>query len=151
MDFYALAQEKYNEFLSVVSGYEESNYLNPIPVSENITKSPYTPSISYSYSYDNRIDFSSGELKNLSFQITDSLPIEKTEIVESNNGFASQITVARTLGKLQVSASCEETAEKLDKLKEVSSGFLLGKNCQIFEENWNTGDSTTSYQIGSYY
>jgi len=151
LNFYALAQEKYSEFIDVVSGYETSKYLNPIPLSESVTKNPYTPNITYSYSYDNRVDISSGQLKNLSIQITDTLPISKTQIQESNNGFATQQTVSRTLGKLQVSASCEETGAKLPLLKQVSSGYLFGKNCQIFEENWNTGDSTTSYQIGSYY
>lgn len=151
INFYALSQEKYSDFLDVNTGYETSKYLNPIPLTESVTKAPFIPSISYSYSYDNRIDVSSGELKNLQITITDSLPIAKTEIKESNNGFASQETIARTLGRIQVAASCEEKADKLIKLKQISSGFLLGKNCQIFEEGQVTGDATISYNIGSYY
>ena len=151
LNFYALALEKYSEFLDVVSGYEVSKYLNPIPISESVTKSPFVPSINYSYSYDNRIDLSSGELRNLSIQITDAIPLARTEIKESNNGFASQETISRTLGKFQVAATCEENATKMTKLKQVSSGLLIGKNCQIFEESLSTGDSTISYNIGSYY
>ena len=151
LDFYALAAEKYSDFLDVVSGYEVSKYLNPIPLSESITKSPFVPSINYSYSYDNRIDYSSGELRNLSIQITDSLPIAKTQLAESNNGFASQQTVSRTLGRISISTSCEENYSKLAKLKEIATGFLAGKNCQVFEESLTTGNSNISYNIGSYY
>jgi hypothetical protein len=151
INFYALAQQKYGEFIESVSGYEESKYLSPIPIGESITKSPYEPSISYSYSYDNKIDYSSGQLRNLSFQITDNLPISITKYLESNNGFASQEVISRSLGKASVSSSCEENADKLETLKQVASELILGKNCQIFEENWATGDASISYQIGSYY
>lgn len=151
LNFYALTWAKYSEFLDVVSGYETSKYLNPIPVSESVTKSPFVPSISYSLSYDNRPDLSSGELRNLKIQITDSLPIPITQIKESNNGFSSQEVISRNLGKFSVSASCEEDGSKLNKLKQISTGLMIGKLCQIFSENWNTGSSTIDYSVSSYY
>jgi hypothetical protein len=150
-NFYNLAFEQYSGFLDVVSGYETSKYLNPVPLTESITKSPFVPNITYSYSYDNKIDYSSGQLKNLTFSISDSLPISRTRIDESNNGFATQETVMRTLGRISISSNAQESASKLGLLSGIASGFLIGKNCQIFENNWTTGDSAINYSISSYY
>jgi hypothetical protein len=150
-NFYNLALAEYSAFIDVVSGYEVSKYLNPIPLTESITKNPFTQNISYSFSYDNKVDYSSGQLKNLSFSITDSLPIPKTRIDESNNGFATQETVTRTLGKISVNSSAQETATGLLLLSGIVEEFLIGKKCQVFDNNWTTGDSSINYSISSYY
>lgn len=150
-NFYNLAFAQYSGFLEAVSGYEISKYLNPVPITENVTKNPFVPNISYSFSYDNKIDYSSGELKGLKFSINESLPIARTRLDESNNGYATQQTVNRTLGKISVSASADEPAAKLPTLSGIASGFLVGKDVQIFENNWTTGDSNISYSISSYY
>jgi hypothetical protein len=150
-NFYNLAFAQYSGFLNVISGYETSKYLNPIPITESVTKNPFAQNIVYSYSYDNKVDYSSGQLKNLTFSITDSLPISRTRIDESNNGFATQETVSRVLGRISVTSSAQESASKLGLLSGVASQFLIGKNCQIFENNWTTGDSSINYSISSYY
>lgn len=150
-NFYNLAFAQYSGFIDVVPEYEISKYLNPIPLTESVTKSPFVPSISYSFSYDNKVDYSSGQLKNLTFSISDSLPISRTRIDESNNGYATQETVTRTLGRITVNSSAQESANKLGLLSGVASVFLIDKNCQIFENNWTTGDSAINYSISSYY
>lgn len=149
LNIYALAQKEYSDFLDVITDYESSKYLNEDPTQENITKNPYTPVISYSYVYDNRVDYSNGDLKNFTFQITDSKPIMITETRESNAGFASQETY-ETLGKIQISSSSDNGEDKLNTLKDLSSG-LLYKKCHTYEENWTTEESKISYQTSSYY
>lgn len=150
-NFYNLALAKYSSFLNVVSDYETSTYLNPIPVTESVTKSPYIPNITYSYSYDNKVDYSFGQLRGLKFTISDSVPMVRTRIDESNNGYATQETVSRTLGRISVNASAEEPANKLETLSGLVSEFLIGKDCQIFENNSTTSDSAINYSISSYY
>lgn len=150
-NFYNLAFAQYSGFLNIVSEYETSKYLNPIPITESVTKSPYIPNIAYSYSYDNKVDYSSGQLKGLKFTISDSVPMARTRIDESNNGYATQETVSRTLGRISVNASAEEPSNKLEILSGLVDEFLIQKDCQIFENNWTTGDSAINYSISSYY
>lgn len=148
---YNLVREKYSNFISNVGIYEDSNYLNPIPVSESVTKSPFVPSISYSYSYDNNFDLSNGSLKNLQVQITNVVPIARKEIKESNNGFSIQTTANKLLGRIQISSSCDENEDKLEDLKDVAIELVAEKDFQKFEESEETSDSNIAYNVGYYY
>lgn len=149
LDFYSLAFAKYTKFISG-SNYDISTYLNPNAVTESTTKSPYIPSISYSFSYNNKEDYGNG-LLNVIIDLTDNLPIKRTEFLESNGGFASQETVTKTLGRIQASASSSNSGSSFTYLSQACKNLMAGKLCQIFEESSGIADSSINYSVSSYY
>jgi hypothetical protein len=149
LDLYNLAWKEYSDFVDVISEYGESKYMNPNAVSESITKSPFVPSLSYSYGFDNKE--SSGNLRNLSVQITDQKPISGTTVKESNVGFSAQTLINRSLGKIEVSLSCDEEEDTLQKLRQEANSYLRDKNCQLIDESFNSGSDKISYNVGYHY
>lgn len=151
IDPYKIALEHYSDFLDVAPQYEEVKYLNPLATAESIKKSPFVPAINYSYEFDNSTDYSSGLLRNFTFNITDSKPLTKVNVKESVIGFASQTIVNRSLGEISIKSSCAEPATGLSLLKGITSGLLGAKKCQISSEEYTTGDSTIDYSISALY
>ena len=72
------------------------------------------------------IDPSNGDLTNCLVTISDSVPIIQTIIKPSVGGFAQQVVCERTLGNFSVSASSQDSGDKLDKLKGVVDGYMKG-------------------------
>jgi len=151
INFYNIASEKYTDFIGATNIYETSTYLNQIPISQKITKNPFEPSISYTYVYDNRIDYSNGQLENLEFSISDSLPIPVKEILESNNGFTTQETISKTLGQVTVNGSCNENKTKIAQLKSAIDALAKQSPCHIISTSTTEGDSSISYNKSFYY
>ena len=125
--------------------------MNQNPTSTKITKNPYKPSISYSYSYDNRVDYSNGQLKDLQFSISNSLPIPITEILESNNGFTTQQTISKTLGQVTINGSSNDDESKMGTLKSVLEAIPRNTSCQDISSSKTTSDSSISYSKSFYY
>ena len=148
--FLNLAIESLIDFRQDATGYHISgNFVNPEPLSKNITKNPADSTISYSVQFDNRVDLSSGSLSGLSITIQDKKPIELSGIVPSMVGFAKQKLVNRTLGEFSVSATCEASTGDLQKLMNVASGYSTG----IFStsESSSLNDQTISYNMSRFY
>ena len=123
-----LATQAFKSFISAKgSEYKVlSPRLSQSPVSFSENKSPFPCEISYNYQYNNIIDPSNGALTNCLVTISDSVPIVQETIKPSVLGFASQIVCERTLGKFSVSASSQDSGDKLDKLKGVVDGYMKG-------------------------
>ena len=151
INFYNIASEKYRDFIQATNIYETSTYLNQTPISQRITKNPFEPSISYTYVYDNRIDYSNGQLENLEFSISDSLPIPIKEILESNNGFTTQETISKSLGQITLNGSCNEDKSKTSQLKSVIDALPRTQSCHILSTSTTEGDSSISYSKSFYY
>jgi hypothetical protein len=152
INFYNLVSQRYSDFIQLTNNiYETSNYLNQNPTSTKITKNPYKPSISYSYSYDNRVDYSNGQLKDLQFSISNSLPIPITEILESNNGFTTQQTISKTLGQVTINGSSNDDESKMGTLKSVLEAIPRNTSCQDISSSKTTSDSSISYSKSFYY
>ena len=148
--FLNLAVENLRYFREDATGYYISgDYLNPTPVSSGVTKNPQQSFISYSVSFDNKIDLSSGDLSGLKVTITDKKPIELSGIVPSIHGFAKQKISNRTLGEYGVNANCEASTGTLSTLERVVSGYITG----IFDINKasNSTDQTLSLSWNRYY
>ena len=146
--FLNLAVESLQDFTGVVTGYDISgDYLNPTPLSKNITKDPAAGLISYSVAFNNAIDLSSGTLSGLKISITDTRPIIVSGIVPSIGGFAKQRLKNRSAGEYSISANCE--SGNLQILKDVVSGHMTG--IYVFGESSSVNDKTTSYNTSRYY
>lgn len=148
--FLNLAVEALQDFRADATGYHISgDYVNPIPNSKEITKNPYEAVVSYSLSFDNRVDLSSGQLSGLKINISDKRPIELSGIVPSIGGFAKQKITNRTLGEYNVTASCEEPTGQMDTLEQVVSGYLTG----VFDISKSQSDSESqiSFNWGRFY
>jgi hypothetical protein len=148
---YKIALEHYSDFLDVAPQYENVKYLSPLPIAESIKKNPFEPSIAYSYEYNNAIDYTSGLLRNYTFDITDEKPLTKVNVKQSVIGFATQTVVNRSLGQMSIRSSCAEPATGLPIIRNITSGLLGNKNCQISSEEYTTGDSTIDYSISALY
>ena len=136
--FFNLAVEALQNFREDATGYHISgDYINPDPVSKQITKDPHAVMVSYTVGFNNKIDLSSGQLSGLSLNISDKKPIELTSIVPSLAGFATQKISNRTLGEYSVSATCNEPTGSMDTLEQVVSGYLTG----VFDISKGEADS----------
>lgn len=148
--FLNLAIEALQDFTGDATGYHISgDYLNPIEVNKSINKNPQNSSISYSLSFDNRIDISSGTLSGLQVSIADKKPIELSGIVPSLGGFAKQKLIERTAGEITVNATCEAETGSLPQLKDVVSGHLTG--VFTFAEGSSVNENTLSFNMSRYY
>jgi|TARA_R110002020_G_scaffold158318_3_gene341477 hypothetical protein len=148
--FLNLAVEALRDFRADATGWHISgDYVNPVPLSKQITKNPSQSLISYAVGFDNRIDLSSGTLSGLKVDISDKKPIELSGIVPSLAGYAKQKLSNRTLGEYRVNASCEATTGQLETLEQVVSGYITG----IFDiaKSDSTSDKTISFSLSRYY
>ena len=148
--FFNLAVENFKYFREDATGYQISgDYLNPTPLSRQISKIPADSRIAYSLEFDNNVDLSSGTLTGLKVNIIDKKPLLKSGIVPSLAGFAKQIVSERTAGEYQVTATCEAETGNLQTLKDVVSGHMTG--IYTFSESSSVNDNTISYNTSRYY
>lgn len=146
IDPYGLALAEYQNFYSVSDIYDGNSYLNPDMTSESITKSPYVPSISYSYSYNNK---PSEGLKNLTVDYTDNKEMIRKDYIETLGGFST--TSTSLLGRNSVRASCQNSGEaSLSTLKGLVNSYLKDL-CVVSEESQTQGTSSLEYSKGGYY
>ncbi len=150
VDQRAIAVSALEKFSGVATGYEiNSSYVNEEPIDFSISKNPVENTISYNYNYSNQVDFSSGDLKNLSLNISNKQPIAVNNVQETISGVGASQVISRSLGNYSVSASCSEDGSKLDKLKEVVSGLCSGD--LLIQESYATGQNSISYNLAKYY
>jgi hypothetical protein len=118
---FALAKQGAIDFTSNVTGYLfDSSTLNPTPISTNVTKKPQDSMIDYQYSFDNRLDLSSGLLDNLALTVTDKRPLQVTRVAQSTHGFLTQLVNERTAGEYSIQGSCDNGFDDLP----VMSGII---------------------------
>lgn len=87
---FPIAQQHYSWFRNSELPYNQSD-LSDIFTSFSISKSPYSASIDYDYSYSNRPDFFSGLLRNVDLTIETTYPIPSYKIQPTtDNSFAVQ-------------------------------------------------------------
>jgi len=147
---YGLARDGFDDFISVATGYQfSSSYLRKEPVSFSINKDPNINEISYNYSYNNSIDYSSNQLKDFKATITDKVPIVLNKVQQTLIGFKANVVVNRTLGEYSISASANNGEEDLDKLVDVVSGLCSGKYKISDSHSINLND--ISYNLSKYY
>lgn len=150
VDQRAIAVSALEKFSGVATGYEiNSSYVNEEPIDFSISKNPVENTISYNYNYSNQVDFSSGDLKNLSLNISDRRPLAINNVQETISGFGVSQVISRSLGNYSVSATCNEDGSKLDKLKEYASGLCSGD--LLIQESYATGQNSISYNLAKYY
>ena len=148
--FLNFAVENLKHFTGDATGYYISGaYLNPTPTESGVTKNPNEGFISYTLSFTNKPDLSSGDLTGLQVSINDKKPIELSGIVPSTAGFAKQKIYNRTLGEYSVSASCEGDTGSLSALGRVVSGHITG----IYDRGKSSSstDETVSLDWGRFY
>jgi len=144
------AIEALQDFREVGTGYHISgNYVNSEAKSEDFSKDPNTSTITYSASFDNKVDLASGNLTGLQLSIADTKPIEKSGIVPSIGGFAKQLIMKRSAGQWAISATCEGGTGKMPELMDVVSGYSTG--VYKFSESSSLNDQTISYNLSRYY
>jgi hypothetical protein len=147
---YNIANKSLIDYSSVATGYKiKSSSLNVTPVNFSINKDANIPTISYSYQYDNRIDLSSGEFKNLDFKISDKKPVSIVNIKESLSGFAQQTTINKTLGEYSISLQAEESGNKLSGLKQFAEKYTKG--LYEIDKNESISNNSITYTIKKYY
>ncbi len=125
---YALAYKSYEDFNSGVSFYDFSTGLNPTAKSESVQKDPYNASISYSYSYDNSVDWSSGYLAEASATVEKTYSITQIIADETVGGGWNRQTGFSTLPQTSVSLNGSITGSMAPPLA-FASGYadtLLG-------------------------
>jgi hypothetical protein len=114
IDPFLIAKRALIDFTENVTGYmADSSTLNAEPIERTVTKKPFESSIEYSFTFDNKFDISSGILDNLSLQITDLKPIQLTSVMQSTEGFLTQLINERTAGSYSISAKSLDDANKL--------------------------------------
>ena len=77
--------------------------------------------MSYNYSYNNSVDFSNGDLKDLSLTIQDKAPLVINSVQETISGFKAVEVISRSLGNYSVSANCSNDGSKLNELKNLKN------------------------------
>ena len=150
IDQQAIAISALTDFSGVATGYEiNSSYVNQEPRSLSISKNPIENTISYNYTYNNQVDFSDGDLKDLSLNITDKQPLTVNNVQETIAGFKASQIISRSLGNYSVSATCSNDGSELETLKEFVSGFCSGD--YKIQESYSTGQNSISYNLSKYY
>ena len=148
--FLNLAIEALQDFRMDATGYHISgDYLNEVPLTKSITKTPENSTITYSVGFDNRIDLSSGTLSGLTIDITDKKPLQVSGIVPSLAGFSKQLLMNRTAGEYGVTANCESDSGDLQQMKNVVSGNMTG--FYTFEESSSIDNDTITFNTKRYY
>jgi len=152
---YSVVLDHYKNFVDL-DIYDCSGIYNLSPqvVNSNVTKNPFNSEINYSYVFDSNIDFTSGALKNSRFSINYNLPIAKTGIKETINGFATQKTHNRSLGEISLSASADNISgankANVTQLRYFGTG-LIAPNMELIEDNYQTSPETISINLKALY
>lgn len=107
INFRALAIKGFSDFIKVVTGYATSSGINSNPTTATINKDPFASNISYSYTYDNNFDISTGELINPRFSITKEHSIRTVFAEETINGGYSTQTGYITIPSLTIQGDAE--------------------------------------------
>jgi hypothetical protein len=115
----------------------------------SIDKNPIENTLIYNYNYTNEVDLSDGQLKNLKISISDNSPLQINSVQETISGFQASQVISRSLGKYSLSAKSDDSAQKLQTLKDVVSGFCSGSH--VISESFQTGENSISYNISKYY
>jgi hypothetical protein len=150
VDPYAIAKTAIEDFTGIATGYNfNSSYINPEPQNFSVTKDPVENKLSYSYSYLNSIDYSTGQLRDFNMTISDDKPLQKVAVQETISGFAASLITSRSLGKYSVAAQCNEQGDKLDTLKSIVSNYCEGS--YVISESYSTGESSINYSLSKYY
>jgi len=150
IDQLAIATTALNDFSGIATGYEfNSSYVNSEPISFSISKNPVDNTISYNYTYNNQVDFSDGDLKDLNLNIQDKKPLAINNVQETIGGFQASQMISRSLGNYSISANCSNDGSQLETLKEFVSGFCSGD--YIIAESYSTGQNSISYNLSKYY
>ena len=150
INFLNLATEALADFTGCATGYQISGiYLNEIPLDSGVVKDPFENRISYSASFDNRIDLSSGELTGLKVSIKDDRPIQVSGIKPSIAGFATQNVKERKIGLYSVSASCDGGTGLLQTLETNVEKYITGVFDQSKSES--VSEDTISFNLSRYY
>ena len=150
VDQYSIAVSAIQDFSGVATGYEiNSSYIKVEPESFSISKDPVENIISYNYNYNNQIDFSTGQLKNLSLNIQDKQPLVINSVQETISGFQAAEVISRSLGNYSISATCDNDGSKLDTLRGLISGYCTG--VYVISESYSTGQNSISYNLAKYY
>jgi hypothetical protein len=145
-----IAKEAMDDFILVATDYDfDSSYVNTGVKEFSISKDPIENVINYSYNYDNKIDFSSGQLTNFSMSIQDQKPRQLSSVKETISGVSARQVVSRTLGTYSVNGSSQDGPEKLEKLKETVSGLCSGS--VVISSSYTTGENSISYNLAKYY
>lgn len=150
VDQLSLAKFALQNFAEGATGYEiVSTYLNSEPLSFSIQKNPITNEITYDYTYNNNIDYSSGSLKDFVATIIDSKPLQLVSVQESIGGYVDTVVANRTLGQYSVSASASNQESDLPTLKQVVSGLCSGSYELSSSQNINIAN--ISFNLAKYY
>jgi len=150
IDQHAIATSAIKDFSGVATGYEiNSSYINKEPNNFSISKNPVENTLSYNYSYNNSVDFSNGDLKDLSLTIQDKAPLVINNVQETISGFKAVEVISRSLGNYSVSANCSNDGSKLNELKDLISGYCSGD--YVISESYSTGQNSISYNLSKYY
>ena len=151
-DPYPIVLDYYTGF-SLVNIYDSGD-LYSTPVSFSINKDPFNSQISYNYTYDNRLDITSGDLNNAQFSINYTQPIAKTGIVETILSFAKQQTHSRTAGIKNVQASSENTTgdsnANVNLLKSYATG-LIRPFSVLTSDDYTASQSSISVNLSALY
>lgn len=150
VDPYVIARDAMQDYTGIATGYEfGSSYVNPEPTNFSITKNPVENTLSYNYTYDNSIDISNGQLKDLKISIADKQPLQISSVQETISGFKASEIISRSLGEYSVAASCSNLGDSLSTLKDIISGYCSGSH--IISESYQTGENSISYTLAKYY
>ena len=127
VDAFGLA---FSDFLEFTTGNEYTNttFLNPEPVSSSVTINPNDPNLSYQFSFNNKLESSTGDFKNISLSITDSPPTGIYSVVEGLNNYIPTLETTKRLGSQQFSLSAEiktgVVTPDVSSLESFISGYL---------------------------
>ena len=147
---YNLSIGALDDFSDVAVGYDfTSTYLRKEPTSMTIKKDPSKNIISYNYSYNNSIDYSTGRLNDFTATITNKVPIQKNSVRETVNGYNASLIIRRTLGEYSISASANNSEEDLNNLKSLVSDLCSGED--KISDSHAINPNNITYNLSKYY
>lgn len=151
---YLIASQAMKDFIIVADEYKlNSAYLNDEPISFSIQKNPVDNTISYNYTYNNSVDYSEGQLKDLKLIISDKKPLQLPSVQETIGGFSNFIVIDRTLGEIKISSSSNDDESKMATLqaivKQISNEIKSSE--YFFENSQSIGEDSISHNLSKYY
>ena len=144
---FALIQSHFSFFNSANLPYSKKP-LNPIFISSNVDKDPFNSSITYNYSYNNKVDIFNGYLINPSVSISTVHSIINRSIAPTiNGGFCTQ-DLFRTLDRKTITINGNfSTGANLQTTITYLSGWMNKYetfNSKMISNSLTTGDSNLS-------
>ena len=144
---YLIAQQHFSWFNSPVLPYNQ-NALNDVFSTANITKTPHSAQIDYSYSFSNKPDFFSGLLRNPDLTVSTSYPIPSYSISPTtDNSFAVQETYDRIERKdISLNATLVSGVSFNTAINFVNNWLLQysGNGSVLLSDSLQTGSNTFS-------